>query len=144
MDRRQTVLVIDPEPEVREALQLALEDEGYTVQTASDTTTGLSALRSSSDAMVVLFDVVPFHHLTRAETGLGLLDAVGQDAARLGHHAFVMLTTAPAQAVTLAGALPPRLTIPVVRKPFELDALVDTIEQAAYGLAAHRICCEAS
>jgi two-component system nitrogen regulation response regulator NtrX len=127
---QQAVLVIDRDADVREALQLALQDEGYAVRTAHDTTAGLSMLRTSSYPTIVMFDVVPQQQLSREESGLALLEAIEQDAA-LERHAYIMLTTAPEQAYALTGPLSPRLSIPIVRKPFDLGELLGTVAQAA-------------
>jgi CheY-like chemotaxis protein len=137
--QRHTVLVIDGEPEMRETLRLVLTDEGYAVQTAADMAAGLRALYASRESMTVLLDVVPLRYLSRAQNGLGLLDAVGQDDALLGRHAYVVMSTAPEHVVALAGPLPPHLTVPVVRKPFNLDDLLTTIGQAGHATIEQRV-----
>jgi DNA-binding response OmpR family regulator len=53
MTVRRTVLVIDDDPNVQEALQIALEDQGYQVFGAADGETGiLRALRDGPDLII--------------------------------------------------------------------------------------------
>jgi len=51
------ILVIDDEPDVREMLQFLLEEEGFTVETAPDGTTGFARL-ASRDYDLVLLDLM--------------------------------------------------------------------------------------
>lgn len=53
MTVRRTVLVIDDDPGVQEALQIALEDQGYLVVGATDGETGIAqALRDAPDLVI--------------------------------------------------------------------------------------------
>lgn len=53
METRRTILVIDDDPHVREALQMALDDRGYEVMVASDGEVGyVRALRDKPDLII--------------------------------------------------------------------------------------------
>jgi DNA-binding NtrC family response regulator len=128
--RPREVLVIDGEPAVRDALRDLLEDDGYLVRTVADTASGLRILRVTPNPMAVLFDVVPLAALTRSESGLGLLDAVDNDKQRLSRHAYIMMSTAPEQAVARADT-PPHLNIGLLPEPFDVEDLLRTVEAAS-------------
>ena len=132
MERKQPVLVIDRDEAVREAMELVLADEGYAVWAVASSAAGLAMLLASSHPMVVLFDVVPQQHLAHEANGVALVDAVRQEPTALRHHAYIMMTTAPELATELAGTVPPPLTIPVLRKPFDLSELLRTVAEAVY------------
>lgn len=133
------VLVVDGAAEVRAALRDILEAEGYAVQAVPDTEEGVRVLRASPEPMAVLFGVVPLDSLTREQSGLGLLDAIGREPERLGRHAYILLTTAPEQVVAQAGVLSPRLNVTVLREPFDLDYLLRTVEEVMPGASEHAV-----
>jgi CheY-like chemotaxis protein len=133
--QRDTVLVIGGAGEVREALRLMLEDEGYRVQTVPDSAAGLRILRGSPEPLTVLFEIVPLDTLTRTENGLDLLDAVVQGGSQLARHAYIMLSTALEHAMQMVGVLPSYLNVSVVREPFDVDYLLSTVEEASQSVS---------
>jgi CheY-like chemotaxis protein len=120
------VLIADDEADFRQALTYCLEDEGYQVYEAADGVEALALLRISAAPLVVLLD-----YLMPRLDGQGVLAAVAQDAALAQRHAFIVCTaldrTLPPAFVELLRAL----GVPVVSKPFDLDALL--AEVAAVG-----------
>ena len=56
----RTVLVIDDDSNVREALQIALEDSGYRVLCASDGETGISSALKEVPDLVIVDMMMPF------------------------------------------------------------------------------------
>lgn len=54
-----TVLVVDDEQHIRDVLQEMLEDEGYTVETASDGARALLGIREFSPDLVILDGAMP-------------------------------------------------------------------------------------
>jgi CheY-like chemotaxis protein len=138
MPRQHEVLVIDQEPTICEGLRDVLADAGYAVQTVPDTAAGLRVLRTHHDPMVVLFDVEPLAPLTRVENGLGLLDAVEQDTG-LEHNGFIMMSTAPEQALVRAGVLPPHVNVTMVREPLDRDYLLCAVAAAAQRAAEQAV-----
>ena len=55
----KTVLVVDDEPSIRGFLRLVLEDEGYTVETATDGCDALTKARSGSPDAILLDVLMP-------------------------------------------------------------------------------------
>ena len=58
MDQSKNVLVIEDEELIRESLQLALESEGYHVQTAQNGAEGLDLLKNQISPCVILLDLM--------------------------------------------------------------------------------------
>lgn len=123
------VLLVDDDQAIRETLRFALEDTGYQVQEASDGLAALQALRDAPGGMVVLLDLM----MPKLD-GAGVLGAVAGDR-RLAKRNVFILTTATHQTMSLAFVnLLANLSVQVVRKPFELDELLATVERAAQRL----------
>lgn len=59
MDQQRRILVVDDEPGLAHAIQLYLEDEGYTVFTASDGQQALEVLREKLPDLIVLDVMMP-------------------------------------------------------------------------------------
>ena len=58
MSTRRRVLVVDDEPDIRDTLCDALEDEGYEVIAANDGADALRQLATLRDVAVVILDVI--------------------------------------------------------------------------------------
>jgi CheY-like chemotaxis protein len=126
------VLIVDDDSAIREVLREALEEEGYVVDEATDGITCLAALRASPEGMVVLLD-----QLMPNLDGLGVLRALRAEPALASRHTFILLT-ARTRVSTPVGDDPNTLLVSLVRKPFELEALLQAVEQAASRLDARR------
>lgn len=114
-DPSSNILVVDDDPALRMVLSMALESEGYRVDTASS---GEEALMKVWDSLpgVIVLDV----HLP-AMTGVGLLKV-------LRH----MLPERPLPVVMMTGGehvseIDHQGADAFLRKPFTLDALVDVV-----------------
>ena len=59
MPSGKTVLVVDDEPTIRGFLRLVLEDEGYTVETATDGCDALTKARNGSPDAILLDVLMP-------------------------------------------------------------------------------------
>lgn len=120
------VLVVDDDEPIRDTLRSVLEDAGHAVTDAPDGVAALDVLRASPHRMVVLLDLrVP------GMDGAGLLGTVAGDRGLATQHAYILMT-ANLQTLTLSFAnLLTTLSVPVLRKPFDLDVVLDTVEQAA-------------
>lgn len=106
------VLVVDDDPDFRHAIQLALEDEGLSVQTAADGREALDRGMRERPAIVVLDMSLPL--LGGERVALGIRAAHDQ-------HVPILVITADGRAAekaTRVGAFD------YLHKPFELDALV--------------------
>jgi CheY-like chemotaxis protein len=117
-----TILVVDDDPAIRDVLAHALADAGYGVEQASD---GLLALKQIARHMpdLILSDVRMPH-----------LDGIGL--------ATVLAPHAPSIPIILMSAhsLPLGCLLPVIRKPFALEALLTlmarTLPPSAVGSVA--------
>lgn len=124
------VLIVDDDEGIRETIRFALEDVGYTVIEATDGLAALKILRAGNERMVVLLDF-----MMPGLDGAGLLNAVAADARLAADYAFV-LVTANTKTLTLAFAtLLQSLSVPVITKPFDIDALLSAVATAAWRLA---------
>ena len=128
-ERPVQVLVVDDDDLIRGAVCGALEDAGYTVEEASDGLVALDVLRKDSHPKVVLLDLrMP------GLDGAGVLGAVAGDRTLSTQNAYVLMS-ANLQTLTLPFAnLLTQLAVPVLKKPFDLEVMLDTVAQAAHRL----------
>ena len=118
------VLIVDDDQELRDLMREILEEEGYRVLDAADGDTALDLLCRSPERWVVLLDYLMPHG-----DGKRVLQRVSQDAALSTRHRFVLLTARTRLSLPVL-ELVEGLSIPVVRKPFELEVLLATVAQA--------------
>ena len=114
------MLVIDDDAIIRETLATALGDEGYSVRTAGDGRAGLETLASWSPDVIVLDLMMP---VMDGQAFLAAKAAL-EHAARIP----VIILSAAHQIRTQAAALNAAAVFP---KPFDLGALLDTVERLA-------------
>ncbi|MBF6589672.1 MAG: response regulator [Ktedonobacterales bacterium] len=124
------VLIVDDDPDIRHAVRSVLEEEGYHVQEAPDGAKGLRLLAHSHASMVALVD-----YRMPTMDGYEMLQKVTHDGADLQRHSYVLFTAnrdliSPAFLKLLASH-----HIEIVEKPFNIDALLGTIEHAQEQLA---------
>lgn len=121
------ILVVDDDDGIRETVRFALEDEGYTVDTASTGMQALAKIRATSEHLVVLID-----YNMPSMTGLQVIDAANRRSDRLWERpSFILMT---AYGTSLPRDVHNRLAfwhVPVIAKPFDLDELLDTVSMAA-------------
>lgn len=120
------VLVVDDDQAIRDALRLALEEEGYTVAEAADGVIALDMLRASDERQVVLLDF----RMPRMNGG-AVLTAVESDVQLARRDAFILITANLATLPLSVATLLLRLDVPVISKPFDMDELLDAVEAAA-------------
>ena len=125
------VLVADDDDDIRETLRLLLEDAGYFLMEAGDGATTLDQLRSAAQPMVVLLDLV-----MPQPDGEAILRAVADDAAHVGRHAYIVLTAGSDRLVETIEPLRSRLSLQVIRKPFDIDDVLEGVAEAARHMAA--------
>src|SRR5215469_3110433 len=127
-DDTPQVLIADDDDEIRLTLRLIMEDGGYNPLEAETGSETLEVLRASAQPLVVLLDVM----MPRVD-GLDVLRAVDAEPS-LRRHAY-LLVTAGGRTLPLADAqLISRLGVRVIAKPFDLDALLDAVAEAAASL----------
>jgi CheY-like chemotaxis protein len=119
------VLIVDDDSAIRELLREALEEEGYVVEESTDGNACLAALRASQEGMVVLLD-----QLMPKLDGMGVLRALRKDPQLASRHAFILLTARSRVSMPMGEDLSARV-VSVVRKPFELEALLEAVAHAA-------------
>jgi two-component system response regulator MprA len=115
------VLVVDDDPHVRQAIQWALEDEGFAVEAAADGQAALE-LAASRRPDLVLLDIT-----------LPRLDGYAVARALRGEHGPAL----PILAITADGQAPEKArrvgAYAFVRKPFELDELLAAVRAGLAG-----------
>lgn len=122
------VLVIDDAADLRQVLHFMLAHAGYTVYEAPNGMSGLDRLRSHPTPLVVLLD-----WRMPGMNGLAVLHALAADALMAQRHAVILLTVRYDEP-DLRSAFPPNISVTVMGKPFELDALLDAVAHAAHSL----------
>lgn len=124
-----TVLIVDDDADIRQALRILLEEiGGHQVVEAADGLAALEILRASEQRLVVLLDL-----LMPGLDGLGVLRAVAADARLASQHAY-MLVTVSRRANTENFSESLALAVPVIPKPFDMDVLLEAVADAARGL----------
>jgi CheY-like chemotaxis protein len=120
------VLVVDDDRAIRETLRFMLEDADYDVRDAADGVAALDVLRASRQPLVVLLDLM----MPRLD-GTGVLRTVSEERQLATRHAYIVVT-ANMQAFTPAfTSLLSWLDAEVMRKPFDMDVLLDQVDRAA-------------
>ena len=120
------LLVVGDDDAILLVLRDLLHAVGYQVTTAPDGLLGLEQMRTSPHRLVVLPD-----YRLPGLNGQAILQAVAADPPLAQQHTFILLTAN-------AGALPPTFehllthpAVPVVRKPFDLEDLLQVVAVAA-------------
>jgi CheY-like chemotaxis protein len=123
------ILVVDDDESLRETLRQAFEDEGHAVWVAGDGLAALSALRSAPVPLIVLLDTL----MPRLD-GNGVLQAVAASPDLATRHRIVLMS-ATGRSLSLENArVIEALNITIVRKPFDLFALLVQVEMLAQRL----------
>jgi DNA-binding response OmpR family regulator len=116
-----TILVIDDDPVVRQVVDLALTQAGYTVASASTGESGVQALQHTRAALILLDVQMP------GMSGISVLDALRRSA-RGGRTPVIMLTSrgdADTVRAALAGGASGYIVKPF--KPVDLVRRVDAV-----------------
>ncbi len=120
------VLVIDADDALRATLTFLLEDAGHMVTATAIPELALEQLRTAPECMVVLFDAgVP-------RVSDGRVTALASvDDPLLRRHTFICMTTSAALMHPDLHQILTILAVPIIEKPFDLDALLMMVDQAA-------------
>ena len=124
------VVVIDDEPQIREALRILLEDAGHAVTLAASGPSGLTALRASHVPQVVLLDL-----LMPEMDGLAVLHEVIQEQQLAAQHGYILMTADSTRLIDAAAHVLSALPVTVVRKPFDIDDVLETVTAVAERLS---------
>jgi CheY-like chemotaxis protein len=120
------VLVIDDEPQIREALRMLLEDAGHAVTLAENGPAGLTALRTGQAPQVVLLDL-----LMPEMDGLAVLHEVIQERPLAERNGYILMTADSTRLIDAAAHVLSALPVTVVRKPFDIDDVLETVTAVA-------------
>jgi CheY-like chemotaxis protein len=116
---RKVVLVVDDEQGMLDLMRFVLEGEGFEVETARNGVEALQRLRTGMRPALVLLDM-----MMPVMSGWELLDEVAR-LPSLELPPIVVLTAAGSAAVPGAAA--------VLRKPYELETLLETVDRYTGG-----------
>jgi CheY-like chemotaxis protein len=108
---KPVVLVVDDDPDIRDAVGEVLTELGYVVELASDGATGLQKLRQLQGPCVVLLDM-----MMPVMDGATFLLELERDELYAGTPVIAM-SASPVKAQVAV----------VLRKPFELDELLSAV-----------------
>ncbi len=121
------ILVVDDDGDTRAMLRELLEDdEHFTVFESPDGESALARLRTHPVPLIVLLD-----WLMPGLDGIQVLQALAEDAPLTRRHAYILLTAAGISEARPLPPLPPVLDVGVILKPFDIDALLAAIRDAA-------------
>ena len=121
-----TVLVVDDDEPTRQAVRVLLEDAGYTVVEAADGIECLEILRRQREHCVVIVDMV----MPRLD-GAGVVRAVALDRKLRRKTALILLTATRLSLQLTLSRMLTTLSTPIILKPFDIDVLLEAVEQAA-------------
>ena len=112
VSQRKTLLVVDDEPDIRESLRDALEDEGYRVAVARNGKEALEVLRTLEKPFAVILDII-----MPVMSGAEFYAALQADA----HFADtpVLISTSDASRAP-SGVL-------IMKKPIDLERFLDAV-----------------
>jgi CheY-like chemotaxis protein len=113
------ILLVEDEPNLLEIASFVLESEGFTVETAKNGEEALARLRASKQPGLVLLDLV-----MPVMNGRELLDEIARSPS-LRPPPIVVLTAG--DSTTIPGA------VEVLRKPYDLDLLLEVVERHTGG-----------
>jgi CheY-like chemotaxis protein len=99
---------------------------GYTVFVAPDGKPALERMRTHPAGLVVLLDL-----MMPGMDGCAVLQALAADVPLAAKHACLLMTAAKETLPGRVRQLLQQLQVPVVAKPFDLDRLLQAVEQAA-------------
>lgn len=119
-----TVLIVDDDPYIREALSDLLTDEGYSVLMAREGAEGLAVLAQHRPCVIVLDIMMP------VMDGLTFLRHLNATVP-FRNTPVIVMTAAP-------GRLPGGLGVPVITKPIEIHALLELIRRHCSPAATER------
>ena len=126
------VLVVDDDRDIRGTLRVALEDAAYAVHEAPDGLIAMDLLLTSPAPLVVLLDL-----MMPRMTGSEILELFANDSVWAQRHAFIVVTAAAGRpGMVQLQPLLQQLTIPLLPKPYDINALLEAVHAAEQRLAS--------
>jgi len=113
----KTILIVDDDESIRESMKLALESEGYSVQTAANGQEGLELLRRIQRPFLILLDL-----MMPVMDGWGFAHALHSDP-HLAKPPIAVFTAFAERAKNFRGAAL------ILSKPIDLDSLFSVVRK---------------
>jgi CheY-like chemotaxis protein len=129
----RTVLIVDDEEPIRNAVRFILDEEDYAVLEAPNGIVALDLLRTSEGPLVVLLD-----QLMPDMSGIELLRVVAAEPDVADRHAFIIFSASSEFSAPTVQVYLPGKRFFDLPKPFDLDDLIAVVEQAARDLEGER------
>lgn len=117
------ILIVDDDEAIREMLHMMFECVGYDVIEAASGIEALEILRTSSDQLVVLLDM-----LMPRLNGLGVLQIIASDEQLSAKHGFILITASRDLSALNLDETVMALSVPVVSKPFAMSHLIAVVD----------------
>lgn len=119
MSASRIVLIVDNDPDLLEAMSFALENEGFSIETARHGEEALQRLRVGQRPAVVLLDL-----MMPVMNGWQFLEEVAKEPSL---EAIPVVVLTAAARVEVSGA------VEVLHKPVDLELLIGIVERHARG-----------
>ena len=129
---RWKVLIVDDEPDLRDAIRDLLVEDGFEALTARNGPDALDILRASRYPLVVLLDM-----LMPGMRGDSVIETLIAERALPGKHAIILLTASPSTVPRDMSKTLSKYQIPVVRKDVGLEQ-ISTLVEEAYERISHQ------
>ncbi len=121
---RYQVIVIDDEENIRSAVKLILEDEGFQVIEAEDGVSGLATIMRTETPSIVLLDI-----LMPRMTGNTVIRELSHNPALLQKHAYIVITATLRRIEPDVIKLMKQFNIHAMQKPLEVINLLSMIHK---------------
>ncbi len=129
MGSNTRVLVVDDDAGIRETLCVMLREDGYEVYEATNGFEALQWMYATTEPMVTLLDMwMP--HMSGEDTLLTALEQV----ALWNRLSFIIITANPQRISSRVRAIIEQHAIPLLTKPFDINAVADLVELRASAL----------
>jgi CheY-like chemotaxis protein len=122
----RTILVCEDDEGIRDLLVEALQEAGYTVDSASNGTEALEHLQRGDGRSLVLLDL-----LMPDVTGYEILERMNVDPQLRGEHVIVIVSATGLVRPVSPGVTEKQLVKDFLKKPFELDDLLAMVQRWA-------------
>lgn len=119
--RESSILVVDDNADIRDLLSFILEDEGYTVLTATEGEAALAVIKESEPELVLLDIMMP------GRSGIDILKEVRSSKRESINQTPIVMITAKSQVADIDEALEAGATSYIV-KPFRAEALLEKVQ----------------
>lgn len=126
------VLIVEPDEDVRASLRILLKMAGHHITEHTAGSAALSFLGASRVRQVVLCGNDCPGHVEIAS----FFTQIATDATLAQRHGYICLTTDPERIPPQLSTLLDALAIPIMRKPFNIEPLLELVDEVAARTAA--------